>query len=212
MRYIIGAVCLAVVILRATLPNLKFDNVSLVLFVLGVIILLFPEIHDLIRRIKRVKIGSFEMELGEKLKELAARTDNVEEKASNSPLKSHISPERDDEVIKRFINVSSDPRATLLLVAIEIEKSLRNLAEQAQVPEAKRFYSTTKLMNFLADKRMINPDVVPIFKDFWSIRNQVVHDHHFDLSSGKLYELTELGLRILRLLTIEGNLQSSGEY
>lgn len=202
MRFIIGVICISLIIIRAIWPNFKFDNISLILFVTCAIVLLFPELWELIRRVRKVRIGDFEVEIGEKLKELATKTENVETNISEVSIKQAEYQGISDEVIGKFIQTSSDPRAALLMVAIEIERTIRSISDKAKIPESRKPYPISRVITSLAKKEIINPNVVPIFKDFWAIRNKVVHGLHFELSSGKLYELIALGLRILRLLSV----------
>ena len=53
----------------------------------------------------------------------------------------------------------------------------------------------------MVSEKILSKDILASFKDFWLIRNQVVHGTHFELSERQLYELVEIGVRILKLLT-----------
>ena len=200
-RYTIVIICGVVIVARAICPGLRFDNISLIIFMLGSIVILLPELRDIIGRVKKFKMGDFEVELAEKLEELAVKTDNAEIMAGERAKPEMIFHGINDEVVGKLAQASSDPRAALLLIAIEIEQVVRSLAEQVDIQNSRR-YPISKLLHLLAEKQVITPEVVPIFQDFWTIRNQVVHGHHFELSTGKLYELVELGVRILRLLSM----------
>ena len=90
MRYIIGIICVALIAIRAIWPNFRFDNISLILFFIGSIVLLFPELREVIARVKKLKLGKFEVDLGEKLKELAANTENVEANVSERTIKQTV--------------------------------------------------------------------------------------------------------------------------
>jgi hypothetical protein len=209
VRYIIAVFCIGVIAARAIWPELRFDNISLALLVVAVVASLLPELRGALGRVKKVKVGDVEVELGEKLKALAGKTEAVESSLAQEKRQPIIPEATDDEVSIWLTSAGSDPRAALLLLAIEIEKTARELATAAEIPQSSRPYPLSKQLAVLAERQVIDPRIVPLFQDFWSIRNSVVHGHHFELSEGKLYELVEFGLRILRLLrTGSGPLQS----
>ena len=83
-------------------------------------------------------------------------------------------------------------------MAIEIESVIRELAKKNHI----NFGSTMKLANELSEKKVINEEILPIFKDFWNIRNMVVHGLHEKINENTIYELTYLGFRILNLLLL----------
>jgi uncharacterized protein YutE (UPF0331/DUF86 family) len=203
LRTIVVIICLLMIVIRAIWSNLKFDNISLIIFTLGLIVLLLPQFRDFISRIRKFRFGDFEVELGEKLKDLAAKTEKVEANVPDISMEQTTYKGISDEIENKIIQASNDPRAALMIVAIEIEKKVRSIADKAEIPEARRPYPINRIINSLAQKEIINSEVVLIFSDFWNIRNQVVHGYHLDLSPGKLYELIEIGIRILKLLSIE---------
>lgn len=210
MRYVLLAVCVGVIVARAALPELRFDNISLLLLVLVVIILLIPELPALMGRIRKLRVGDFEIELDEKLTELAAKTDTVE--AAVGEQAAVLSPDRlmeskfaiatgiDSEVTK--LMELPNPEAALVLIAAQIEKTIRILASETDLPELRYPRPFRQVLRVLVEKQLLNPDIFPLFQDFWAIRNRVVHGRHFEVSEGRLYELVELGFRILRLLAI----------
>jgi len=81
---------------------------------------------------------------------------------------------------------------------IEIKSIVRKLAEKARI----EFGSTTKLVIELSKRKIIDEKILPIFKDFWNIRNIIVHGSSEKVSENIIYELTYLGYRILTLLSL----------
>ena len=200
MRYFVAVICFALVAALAIWPELRFDNISLALLVVAIVAILLPEFRVAFGRVKKLKLGEFEVELAERLKELAGNTEAVESSLIRKNRESIVTEPREEEIARWLATAGSDPRASLLVLAIEIEKTVRDIAQAADVPESKRPYPLSRQLTMLAEREFIDPRIVPLFRDFWTIRNSVVHGHHFELSEGKLYELVELGLRILRLL------------
>lgn len=107
-------------------------------------------------------------------------------------------PELSNDFKKLLADAAVDSRGALLIVAIEIESIVRKLAKKASID----FGSTTRLVNELSKRKIIDEKIVPIFKDFWNIRNRIVHDPSEKISENIIYELTYLGLRVLNLLSL----------
>lgn len=199
MRYIVVAICVGLMAVRAVWPEVRFDNISLTLLIIAAVVVLLPELREALEGVKKVKIGKFEFEIVEKLKALASDTEKVESSVAKQDLQPIVLEPSYSNVEAWLAAAATNPRASLVLLAIEIEKTIRDLATAAKIPEAKRPL-LTRHIGILAKRGVIDERIVPLFRDFWAIRNSVVHGQHFELSEGKLYELLELGLRIVRLL------------
>jgi hypothetical protein len=204
MRYLIALGALALVVMRAVWPDLRVDEISLVLFLLAGLALVWPEISPLASRIRSFRLWELEVELTEKISELTERAEAVATQASlerelarpEGPIT--LSPEATQWVI----DAAADPRAGLLLVAIEIEQAIRRLAAQHGIASGVGRMSARRTLGELARREAVPPEVVPLFDDFWQVRNQVVHRAGFQLPTGQLYELVDIGFRILELLSL----------
>jgi len=202
MRWVVTVICMGIIVVRAVWPELRFDNISVILLVLAAVSALLPELYKHIGKIKKVKIGDVEVELEEKLKKLAGETEAAESAVQDRKGQLVMETTQEDFVIQRLEQAGTDPRAALLLIAIEIERTVRDLAEASDIPHPRRTHPVSRLLAMLADRQVVDERLVGLFRDFWSVRNAVVHGHHFELSEGKLYELIELGMRLLRLLQV----------
>ncbi len=200
MKYVVIAICAVIIVVRSLWPEVRFDNISLILLIVAAFPFLLSEFRGVLGRVKKVKVGDFEVELAEKLNALAGKTEAVELSVSQEdrqPL--DVEQPRDDNVASWLVAAGSDPRASLVLLAVEIEKTVCDLAVAADIPESRRPL-LSRHISVLAQRGVLNQQIVPLFREFWAIRNLVVHGQHFELSEGKLYELLELGIRIVRLL------------
>ncbi|MCJ7666961.1 MAG: hypothetical protein MUP04_01515, partial [Anaerolineae bacterium] len=181
-------------------PKFLFDETSLILLALAVLVLLLPD--DIFLRLKKLKGPGFEVEFDSKIRELVSKTGEAEkavEKTARPEIEYRgLAP----EVLDKLAEAASDPRAALLLIAIDIERAARAIAESFELPEAKRPVSANLLIRALVEKGIIPAEVSGAFRDFWHIRNLVAHGQHFELSEDRLYELVELGIRVLRLLSV----------
>ena len=193
-RYLLVSICFVLIILRILIPNINFDQLSLYLLIIATVLLLFPYINDWISNIKKLRIGNYEIEIGNAVNKLDRETSRFEE----SIKKEKKYPELSDDFKKLLADAAADPRGALLIVAIEIESVVRKLAKQANLD----YGTTTKLIVELSKRKVIDEKIIPIFKDFWNVRNRIVHGPSEKISENIIYELTYLGLRVLNILSL----------
>lgn len=205
--------CFLVIGIRAVFPDIRFDSVSLWLFSITVVVWLLPDLPEFLSRIKRFKKGDLEIEFESQVSELARKTEKVEDEvekeieatASNEIQYEGLSPET-----KSILSKSADhPRTALITLAVEIETELRNIAEQNDISGYQRIFSPSRLVQELVNRKVLTANVQALFKDFWTIRNQAVHGSTFEVSQDKLYELVDLGIRLLKILKYQGGSSSS---
>jgi len=209
MRWVVAITCFGLIIARAVWPEIRFDNISLTLLAITALAVLLPELRKHLGPVKTVKIGPFEVDLGEKLEKLAGKTAILESVIQERKEQIILKAMPEDRVPLWLAQGGTDPRASLLLLAIEIERTIRNLAKAADVPQPYHTYPLYRLLGSLAERQIVDKRLVRLFRDFWAVRNTVVHGHHFEISEGKLYELIELGFRILRILKVSSVRPSS---
>lgn len=210
MRYAVALACFALIVARAIWPDLRFDAISLALLVVAAAALLVREWQELVGRIKKVKVGEVEVEFAEKLKDLANKTQSLETSLLEDKRIAVVREPPGGDIPHWMAMAGSDPRASLLLIGIEIEKTVRDIAAAAEMQLPSRPYPLSTQLAALGERELIDPRVVPLFTEFWAIRNAVVHGQHFEISEGKLYELVELGARILRMLRLKPCDRSTG--
>ena len=197
VHIIIPLTCISLVIIRFKYPNLKFDNITFNLILIAVIVLIIPDIKDLLLRIRKIKKGDFEAEFGEMISDLADRTSEAEESIED---KNDITPaDISDEFLKRFSAAAADPRGAFLVLSIEIESRIRELVHKLNIPEVKKTMSLNKILDVLGEQEFIEKKLINATRRFWSIRNDIIHDN-YNTSSGTIYRLIDIGLDILRLL------------
>jgi uncharacterized protein YutE (UPF0331/DUF86 family) len=194
LRYLLVVICFALIIIRVLIPEVNFDQLSLYLLIIAAVLLLFPYINEWISNIRKLKIGNYEVEIDNAVNKLDRDTSKLEE----SIKKENKYPELSNDFKKLLAEASTDPRGALLIIAIEIESTVRKLAEKADI----RFGSTTKLVMELSKSKIIDERIPPIFKDFWNVRNRIIHSSSEKISESIIYELTYLGYRILSLLSL----------
>ncbi len=204
MRYLVALVAVAIVIVRAVWPDARLDEISLVLLVVAALALVWPDIAPLTSRIRRLKLWELEVELSEKISELSERVEVVGREASQereaAPAESVavVPPE-----LKEWAEAAAaDPRAGLLLVAADIEEAIRRLASRHGMATGVGRLSARRALSDLAKRGIVPRQVVPLFDDFWQVRNEVVHGAGLQLPAGQLYELIDIGFRILELLSL----------
>lgn len=197
-RLIAAIACLAIVIIRIIFPQLRFDEISFWLVVIFIVLLVIPDIGDLVSRIKKLKKGDLEIEFERKIDELLDHTVEAEEQISSDEKIEFIGlPEK---VQQRIQETLVEPRATLINIAVEIESRIKELSNKYKTKTGDRYFPTRRSIKELVDKKLINPNIQTLFNDFWAIRNEAVHSKIFIPDKARLFELADLGIRILHFL------------
>src|SRR5574341_1382068 len=199
-RFLVAILAIAFIVVRAVLPNARIDEISLALFGIVCLAILWSDLGKIATGIRKFRLGDFELELAEKVEKLGEKAEKAEEAESQKPSGQRKVEEIPPEVSKRIAEAASDPRSALLLVAIEIEQAIRRLAKKYDLPEQA---PTSHLISQLAELGYVSPEVVSLFRDFWQVRNQVIHRAGFNSPAGQIYTLVDVGLTILRLLSTQ---------
>lgn len=196
-RHWIALACAALIVIRAVMPTLRIDELSVGLFVLGSVVVLIPDIGDLLSRVRRVKKGDFELEFEGRLEELRRRTEETESELEAA----HIDFGPVPEVVQtRVVASLVEPRAALIALAVEIETRLRALAEIHGIRNRGGFFSPRRTVEELVERDQLDEHIPGLFADFWAIRNQAIHGLEFAANRENLFSLVDLGMRILRIL------------
>jgi len=201
-RFIIAAIAFVILIARIIWPEMRFDTTSLYLFLLGSIVILIPDIGNLISRVKKFKKGDLEIELESEIKNLADKTEKTEktiEQSDEDEFEIEFTP---DENYLRITEFTRDPRGGLVAVAVEIESTITRIAREYDVSPKSRYLSPVKTVDQLAQKGILPEELPSLVRDFWSVRNKAFHQTDFSLTNEQLYRLLDLGVRILDLLSI----------
>lgn len=202
-RYVVSALCLVVIAARMIWPNLRFDQTAFYLFIFASIVVLIPDIGGLVARIRKVKKGDFEMEFDEKVSQLSEEIEKAESKDEGQKEfegDTVIDDSELEERIQRITDQVSDPRGALIVMAIEIEDAIQDLARKKGIGNVHRYNSPVRVMNELVNRKLIEPSVMAPFKDFWTIRNQAAHSARFRVDKNQMYELVDIGIRVLKLI------------
>lgn len=171
--------------------NAKVSVITAFYIILGFIILLANPnfLMQIFGNVKRLKVGDIEIELEKairSLKESSAMTETEEIEPLNDIKISS------NQILEEYIN-KPNPEMAFVEMSIEIEKILRNIAAnhdiRANLPMFKLIYN-------LLEHELIDYRTCSLIKEFWPIRNKIVHgaDVNFSL------DMLEIGSRILSIL------------
>jgi hypothetical protein len=164
LRIVITVTALVIAVLHVAVPMLKIDAVALALIVVAAL----PWLAPLVRSLELP--GGFKVEL----RDVKAASDKVTEwRVGHEGLGPTGAYDRPGAV-ERLVSVSaSDPNLALVGAGIEIEKRLRELAEQSGVEAGSR--SANYLLNRLMRAQVIPPDVVSGLRELITLRNLAAH-------------------------------------
>ena len=200
-QHAIAGLCLLIVLARFVHPALMYDSDSRDLIVIAVICILVPDIVRLIARIRKLKIGENEVELGLALDDLANKTKAAEDHVDSDPAENYRrSGPSVTANVERYLR---DPRGGLIAVAVDIEERVSNLLSQRNVPATKRAYASPMHgVEILARHGVVVPELPMLMRDFWHVRNKAFHRSDLQLTEKDVLRLVDLGVRILDLLAI----------
>jgi len=201
-RYIVPILCLLIIVVRIIWDDITFDETSLWLFVIAVIVILIPDIGDLFSRIKKFKKGDIEIEFETRIAQLALNTEKVEETAEDITGAEYLSEFSPSELRGRLVDVTRDPRAGLIALAVEIGAALTMLSAQYGLRDKGQRVSVHHTISELSKRSVLPKELPSLLRDFWTIRNEAVHSISFQPSEKSLYEILDLGIRILRILSV----------
>ena len=199
IRGTIVILCFLIIFLKTSWKNFVFDEISLWLFIIAVIVMLIPDIGELINRIKKFKKGDLEIDFEKHISSIVIQTDIAERKLEEAEI---IKEDRDiPKDVRAVLEESSrNPRGALITLGVEIEKVLEVLAAKYNITNKGRYFSPRFTLQRLVKIQIIPKEASELFLDFWEIRNQALHLARFKLDQDRLYELVVVGFRILKLL------------
>lgn len=64
-------------------------------------------------------------------------------------------------------------------------------------------YTPIRAIDDLAKKDIISQEAYHLIRKFLELRNKAVHDYQFKIEASQIYEVVELGLRILKILSVK---------
>ena len=200
MRYLIAIIGAVIIVLRSIFPKIIFDTTSLSIFIVIVFTLLFPELSKFLSKVKKIKAGEFELELDN----LVKRAEEIEAKTEK------IHPTNANEINQPSLidlnqNQVNNPTTLLIEIAIKIEKVLNSLTNSLSITKSKIPFSRIQQIDLLTKENIIDRQISSIFKDFWQIRNKVIHGHNSNISDNEIFRIIDLGYKILDLLENEKN-------
>ena len=201
VRLFIAAFAILVIIARIIWPEMRYDTTSFYLTILFAVILLIPDIGDLISRIKKIKKGDLEIELESKINDLAAKTEKAEEDIEVSG-EAFAFERLPNDLRNRIAEYTQDPRGGLIAVAVEIESKIDEIARRYQIDKQTKYASPIRIIDEFTRRGIVPKELPSLIRDFWTIRNQAVHSTEFKLTNEHLYRLLDLGIRIIDLLSL----------
>lgn len=137
----------------------------------------------------------------EEMEQIIAKIKNDKPSAFASISSSKIS-EKDDD---------TDLQLSILEISIDIERKIRKIAQFCHIKT--RGIGLMRILSSLLNKKQISHDINALVRDFWPIRNEIVHqDFDIYISEESYKRMMELGIQILSLLEFEIELKSKEQF
>ena len=202
IRIIALVSCISIIILRIIFPDIHFDEISLWLLLVAILLVTVPDIAGILDRLKKLKKGDLEIEFEQRIDILKKNIEQAEEDLEEEVADKLNFMGIPTAIKDKLLPTLGDPRGALVTLAVEIEARLRELSSIYQKRIKGRYISTPRMIEEFVKQGIISSKIKPIFNDFWAIRNEAVHSKGFRLEASSFYEIADLGIRILRLLYV----------
>jgi len=187
-------------------PTVAVLSVALFLFVA-------PELEYLLPFIKKLKIGAAEVELQEKVIELAVSVERSEKSTLPSAPKGHSEHSLFfiTSGLQRLLNTgieaqildlaAKDKHAALMRLAIEIERETLLLHGMLGLRNKSKGGGLREAVEELRENGTIPPEMAAGLFEFWKVRNQIAHARFSkDEANPILNSALDSGIRLLRLI------------
>ncbi|MFR6016461.1 MAG: hypothetical protein ACLUG9_02940 [Paraclostridium sordellii] len=197
IRIILSLICVTLVVVKMFNSDLVIDTNSIYLILISIIIIVIPDLNQVIERVSKVKTGELELEFN--MQNLSNDIEKVEKEVEKKNNKINYGG-IDKETSDRFKLVSSDPKLLIVAIGMEIEIRLRKLLSNTYGAEYSMI-SVERMLRDITNKGILDDSQIRIYREFKYIRNKVVHgDEMKDISYEQLCEFADLGIRVLKTI------------
>lgn len=163
-----------------------------------------PEIRSILQRIRKGKLLGQELELQESLVRLESSTSAALADVEAQPLPQLPAPKADnenaDEVARQVLREAGEnPKAGLLLLSAEIERTLREILQSNGWAPPGRVLSPSRSLQLLAANGSLATSLLDATREFYRVRNEIAHG--IGASEGDVLRAVDAGTEIYRALT-----------
>lgn len=179
--YAIPIICIVIVIARLhTKIYLYFDEWSLYLLLLASIFLLIPEIENFIKSFSKIKVGNIELIISEKVKTIKDTINLInQEHEIDTNEREHIT----------YTNAYE--------ACIAVEKEVVSINKK--ITKNDKLVPVTTILHNLIQKEIIDRDMFIAIKNFFYIRNQLMHGN-LNLNNSLENDIINSAVNIINLL------------
>lgn len=187
----------------------RVDIGTTILIIIAIILLLKIDlkggIEGILKYIEKIKLGKIEIEFRDSIKRIDEELEKAKESIGKREYKLPDSTIYNiDEIVHE---ASKDPRAAFLLLSSKIEGKVRERFNEAGIEVKDRFVPLMRMIELGIRSGIFPQELLPSFRDFWVMRNKVVHGQAFEVEDSVILSLISLGNEILKLISIEENKQ-----
>lgn len=195
--------------------RLALDWPTVVVLAVALFLLVAPELEFLLPFIKKLKIGAAEVELREKIEELAVSVQRSEESVpvavpkdeAGSRLFSLFWLDQSQRLVgtgieAQILNLAAkDKQAALIRLSIELEREVLLLHGMLGLRNNRRPVGFRRAVEQLRERGTISSEMANSLLEFWQVRNQIIHaQFSIDEPNPILNSALDSGIRLLRLI------------
>lgn len=154
------------------------------------------EISEILKRIKKGKILGQELELEREISEFKSATEIASQ--SIPVFKKIINKDLDVDIQNILSKAAEDPKIGILLLAIQIEKEILEIAASTGHLSIFLGKPISKTFELLVENNLISKDILASVRIFWDLRNQIIHGRNVD--DKNLIQVLDIGVTLLKTL------------
>lgn len=206
MTFLAGLLLVSVGVAHAIWPQrLSLDWPTVALLISGFLFCFSNRVAVLLPYVKKLKLGEAEIELQEKLSDLRANVEKLEEKAPPREVyKARLNVEHiaDTSVESTILDLATkDKGAALVRLAIEIEKEMALLCKELGITLQRSTWR--EMVEALEREGLLDASFARALMEFRDVRNRVIHSGlRGGVQENMLSRALDDGLQLLRLLTV----------
>jgi hypothetical protein len=199
-RWLVIIALLILIADRQIWHKIQFDAVTISLVVVIALFLLFPNPQIIFPYVKRIKLWEVEIELKEQIRELEKEVVKAQDASANETAAG--TPRNIPSEVEEVLSESAkNPRAALLLLSTKIESEIKERIKDAGVKLSRPNATASQAVETGVKAGIFTLEFSSAFRDFWTVRNRIVHGEAFDVNDNTILSLISLGTELLKVIS-----------
>ena len=142
------------------------------------------------------------MKLKEQIRELEKEVVKAQDASTNEAVSG--TPRNIPLEVEEVLSESGkNPRAALLLLSTKIESEIKARLKDAGVTLSRQYATASQAVETGVKAGIFTREFSSAFRDFWTVRNRIVHGEAFEVNDNTILSLISLGTELLKVISNE---------